>query len=188
MITPSVPTLTGLVSDVRSRVRTLELRPVGGGGEVGPVGPQGPPGATGPAGPTGNTGPVGPVGPAGPQGTQGPQGVQGPTGATGGTGTTGPQGPVGPVGPTGPAGAPANVVAEQLTVTPSALGTYRVSTPAAILPAKGAYLTVMTTGVEWQLTGIDGAGFDVTFTARSRFEPPPVWTASVTFFYFTIGA
>lgn len=88
MITPETPTLSGNVVDHDKRIRTLELRP-SGGGTTGPQGPPGPTGATGPQGPTGATGSQGPQGAQGPKGDTGAQGVQGPQGATGSTGTAG---------------------------------------------------------------------------------------------------
>jgi len=85
MITPEIPSLTAELNGVSRRVRSLELRPTGGG----EIGPQGPPG---PQGPTGATGATGPQGPAGATGAQGSTGSQGPKGDTGATGATGPSG------------------------------------------------------------------------------------------------
>lgn len=100
MITPEIPSLTGEIASLSSRLRTQELRATGGG-EPGPQGPKGDPGPTGPAGPTGATGPTGPQGPAGPKGDTG---MQGPTGSQGPPGATGAQGPIGATGATGPQG------------------------------------------------------------------------------------
>jgi hypothetical protein len=46
----------------------------------------------------------------------------------------------------------------------------------------------VTTGVDFSLNSIDSTGFTLLVTAKSRFDPAPVWTTSVTFYYFAIGA
>lgn len=79
MITPEIPSLSNELNGISRRVRSLELRPTGGG-EIGPQGPQGPPGPTGATGATGSQGPPGATGPQGAQGATGATGAQGPAG------------------------------------------------------------------------------------------------------------